>query len=233
MRRMAELIKTTSKVVDENTDLEKIKDLQLGTVPKVEKSVRELESTLRQYAKICDPDELDDLSDQVESTIEKATTFVENIVSLYEEHEGYAPGLSDHEKATTKIKPFAAGADVTVFEFLEKFAAYCSGMKKVKAYKLYNNYLLASIQAQTESFQQDYDAMIKFLKTTYSKIEVISGGLLAELGKSKKPNDNEYQDRVSIFPKKNIQPRTWNNPEKNLGTWNFFKNIYQETHKGG
>ena len=155
------MLKTTSKVVDENTDLEKIKDLQLGTIPKVEESVRELESILRQYAKICDPDELDDLSDQVESTIEKATMFVENIASLYDEDEGYAPGLSGHEKATTKIKLFAAGADVTVFEFLENFAAYCSGTKKVKAYKQYNNYLSASIQAQTESFQQDYDGMIK------------------------------------------------------------------------
>ena len=64
---------------------------------------------------------------------------------IYEEHEGYALGLSGHEKVTTEIKPFAEGADVTVFEFLEKFAAYCSGTKKVKAYKLYNNYLLASI----------------------------------------------------------------------------------------
>ena len=87
MRRMAELIKTTSKVVEENTDLEKIKDLQLGTVPKVEKSVRELESTLRQYEKICDLVELDGLSDQVESAIEKATLFKENIASLYDEHE--------------------------------------------------------------------------------------------------------------------------------------------------
>ena len=136
MRRMAELIKTLSKVVDENTDLEGIKDLQLGTVPKVEKSVRELESTLCQYAKICNPDELDDLSDQVETAIKKATTFVERIACLYDEHKGYAPGLSGHKKATTEIKPFAAGADITVFEFLEKFAAYCSGTNKVKAYSL-------------------------------------------------------------------------------------------------
>ena len=119
--------------MEENTDLEKIKDLRLGTIPKVKKSVRELESTLRQYAKICDPDELNHLSDQVESAIEKATSFVENIASLYDEHEGYAPGQSGHEKATTEIKPFAVGADVTVFEFLEKCAAYCSGTKKVKA----------------------------------------------------------------------------------------------------
>ena len=196
MSRMAELIKALSKVVDENTDLEGIKDLQLGTVPKVEKSVQELESTLRQCAKIGHPDELDDLSDQVETAIEKATKFVERITGLYDEHKGYAPGLSGHEKATTEIKPFAAGADVLVFEFLEKFAAYCSGTKKVKAYKLYNNYLSASIQAHTESFQQDYDAMIKFLKTTYGKIEVVSGGLLAELEKRKKPNDNDYQERA-------------------------------------
>ena len=73
LRRMAELNRTTSKVVDENTDLEKIKSLQIGTVPKVEKSVRELEPTLQQYAKICDPNELDDLSDQVDAAIEEAT----------------------------------------------------------------------------------------------------------------------------------------------------------------
>ena len=51
-------------------------------------------------------------------------------------------------------------------------------MKKIKAYKLYNNYLSASIQAQTASFQQNYDELIKFLRITYGKIEVISGGLL-------------------------------------------------------
>ena len=69
-------------------------------------------------------------------------------------------------------------------------------MKKVKAYKLYNNYLSASIQAQTASFQQNYDELIRFLKTTYGKIEVISGGLLTELQKRKKPANTDYQERA-------------------------------------
>ena len=95
------------------------------------------------------------MTDQVDYAIEKATKFVETISSLYDENESYAPGLSSHEKAMTDIKPFTAGSDVTVYEFLDKFGAYCAGTKKVKAYKLYINYLSVSIQAQTAAFQQE------------------------------------------------------------------------------
>ena len=54
---------------------------------------------------------------------------------VVDENEGYATGLSSHEKATTDIKLFSAGSDVTIFKFLEKFSAYFAGTKKVKAYK--------------------------------------------------------------------------------------------------
>ena len=57
---MADLNKITSKVVDDDTDLEKVKVLHTRTVPKVENAVRELENTLPQYSRICDPIELDD-----------------------------------------------------------------------------------------------------------------------------------------------------------------------------
>ena len=91
----------------------------------------------------------------MDGATKEATKFVDNIAALYDKNEGYAPGLTGHEKATTDIIPFTAGSDVTIFEFLEKFSAYCAGTKKIKAYKLYNNYLSASIQAQTPLFQQD------------------------------------------------------------------------------
>ena len=61
MRRMADLNRITFKVVDDNTDLEKVKSLETGTVPRVEKAVQDLESTLRQCWRICDPTELDDV----------------------------------------------------------------------------------------------------------------------------------------------------------------------------
>ena len=136
------------------------------------------------------------MSERVEAASQEATRFTELVGELYDENEEYAPGLSGHEKATTDIKPFTAGSDVMIFKFLEKFSAYCAGTKKIKAYKLYNNYLSASIQAQTASFQQNYDELIKFLRTTYGKIEVISGGLLTELEKRKKPADTDYQERA-------------------------------------
>ena len=96
MRRLADLKKITSKVVDDDTDLEKVKVLHTRTVPKVEKAVRELENTLQQYSRIYEPIDLDDLSDQVDTATEEATKFVDNIVALYDENEGYAPGLSSH-----------------------------------------------------------------------------------------------------------------------------------------
>ena len=46
------------------------------------------------------------------------------------------------------------------------------------------------------AFQQDFDALISFLKANYGKIEVISGGLLTELEKHKKPADNNFQERA-------------------------------------
>ena len=83
---------------------------------------------------------------------------------MYNNNEGYAPGLSSLEKSMTEIKPFSAGSDVTIFEFLDKFNTYCTGAKKAKAYKLYNNYLSPFIQVQTASFQQDFDALLTYLK---------------------------------------------------------------------
>ena len=97
------------------------------------------------------------------------------------------------EKSLTEIKPFSAGSDVTVFEFIDKFNAYCLGTKKAK---LYHNYLSISIQAQTESFNHNFDEMINFLRSTYGKIEVVSANLLAELERRKKPGDNELPERA-------------------------------------
>ena len=195
LKRMADLNKITAQTVNNDTDLVKVKLLFTRTVPKVEKAVRKLENTLQQYSRLADPDDLDDLTEQVEAATKEAMRFMDIIGVLYNENEGYAPGLSGHEKASTDIKPFAAGSDVTIFKFLEKFSAYCAGTKKVKAYKLYNNYLSASIQDQTASFQQNYDELIKFLKTTYGKIEVISSGLPAKLEKRKKSADTDFQKR--------------------------------------
>ena len=176
MKRIADLNKITAKKITDDTDLEKIKLLFTRTVPTVEKAVPELENTLLKYSRLADPDGLVDLTEQVEAATEEATGFVDTVGELYDDNEGFATGLSGHEKATTDIKPFSAGSDVTIFEFLEKFSAYFAGTKKIKAYKLYNNYLSASIQAQTASFQQNYDELIKFLTTTHEKIKVISRG---------------------------------------------------------
>ena len=205
LKRMADLNKITAKKVNEDTDLEKVKLLFTRTVPKVEKAVCKFENTLQMYSRLADPDDLDNLTVQVEAATVEATRFMDTVGMLYDENEGYAPGLSGYEKATTDIKPFSAGSDVTIFKFLEKFSAYFAGTKKVKAYKLYNNYLSASIQAQTASFQQNYDELIRFLTTTYGKIEVISGGLLTELEKQKKPADTDYQKRAeSLFAIANV-----------------------------
>ena len=130
------------------------------------------------------------MSDQVDDAIEEATTFIRTITLMYKDNEGYALGLSGLEKLMTEIKPFSAGSDITIFEFLDKFNTYCTGSRKAKAYKLYNNYLFVSIQAQTASFQQDFDTLVTYLKSNNGKIEVISDELLAELERSKKPGDS-------------------------------------------
>lgn len=83
---------------------------------------------------------------------------------------------------------------MTVFEFLDKFNAYCTDSRKAKAYKLYYNYLSTSIQAQRASFQQDFDALVTYLKSNYRKIQVISAGLLAELEPRKKPVDTNLPE---------------------------------------
>ena len=48
MRRITELNKITSQVVNDDTELEKVKSLQMGTVPRVEKAIQELETALQQ-----------------------------------------------------------------------------------------------------------------------------------------------------------------------------------------
>ena len=115
---MADLNKITAKKVSDNKDLKKIKLLFTQTAPKVEKAVQELENTLQQYSRLADHDDLEDLTEQVEAITEEATRFTDAVGELYDDNEGYTPGLSGHEKATTDIKPFSAGSDVTIFEVL-------------------------------------------------------------------------------------------------------------------
>ena len=83
-----------------------------------------------------------------------------------------------------------------MFEFIDKFNAYCLSTKTAKAYKLYHNYLSISFQAQMESFRHNFDAMITYLQRNYGKIEVISAKLLAELERRKKPGDNNLPERA-------------------------------------
>ena len=128
----------------------------------------ELVSTLQRLSITCHDEELDMNTATVDSIIAEASQFVTQVMRLYNENEGYAPGLTGLEKSLTEIKPFSA--DVTIFEFIERFNAYCSGTKKAKAYKLYHNYLSISIQAQTESFKHNFDAMITYLQRNYGKI---------------------------------------------------------------
>ena len=132
------------------------------------------------------------MSEIVYSAIEEATLFVKTVTSINNNNEGYSPGLSGLEKSMTEFKPFSAGSDVTVFEFLDKFNAYCTGSRKAKAYKLYNNYLSTFIQAQMVSFQKYFYALVAYLKLNYGKIEVISAGL----ERRKKPGDCDLQERA-------------------------------------
>ena len=148
---------------------------------------------------MCDDEELDANTITVDSIIQEASMFITQVTRLYNENEGYAPGLTGLEKSLTEIKPFSAGSEVTVFEFIDKFNAYCLGTKKAKAYKLYHNYLSIFIQAQTESFRHSFDEMITFLRSNYGKIEVISANLLAELERRKKPGDNDLPERVDLL----------------------------------
>ena len=138
--RQVDWLKTT--LLDsaiETTNLKKLKYLQTKTVPRVEKAISELKSTLQKLATMCDDEELDANTITVDSIIQKASQFMTQVTRLYNENEGYAPGLTGLEKSLTEIKPFSAGSEVTVFEFIDKFNAYCLGTKKAKAYKLYHN----------------------------------------------------------------------------------------------
>ena len=196
MRQVDWLRKTLVDSANETMDLEKLKYLQTKTVPRVEHAISELESTLQKLAAMCDDEELDLNTATVDSIIQEAGDFITQVTRLYNENEGYAPGLTGLEKSLTEIKPFSAGSDVTVFEFIDKFNAYCLGTKKAKAYKLYHNYLSISIQAQIESFSHSFDDMITFLRSTYGKIEVISANLLAELERRKKPGDTDLPEHA-------------------------------------
>ena len=94
--------------------------------------------------------------------------------------------------------------------FLDKFKAYCTGSRKAGAYKLYNNLLSTSIQAQTASFQQDFDALSAYLKQTCGKIEVISAGVLVEQEQRKNPGDNDLQEQTESLPIINVILRLQN-----------------------
>ena len=145
---------------------------------------------------VCEDEEMDEISVITDAAIKETSQFIRRTARAYHDNEGYAPTLTGLEKSLTEIKPFAADSDVTIYEFVDKFKAYCSGTKRAKAYKLWSSYLSVSIKAQTESLKHDYNAMISYLQTTYGKIEVVSANLLAELERRKKPGDNDLPERA-------------------------------------
>ena len=196
IRKMEALEKIVGQPVDNGTEMERLKNLHDRVIPRVEKMVHDIESDLQKYSRVANLMELEEVFDQVDPIVEEASNFVATITSLYDDNEGYAPTLSRLEKVMAEIKGFSAGSDVMDLKFLDKFNTYCTGSKKGKAYKLYNNYLSGSIQAQTNSLQQDFEGLVNFLKTNYERIEVISNGLLSELEWKKQPGDNDSVGRA-------------------------------------
>ena len=90
MRQVDWLKKTLVDSANETTDLEKLKYLQTKTVPRVEKAISDLESTLQKLAAMCDDEELDQDTDTVDSIIQEAGDFITQVTRLYNKNEGYA-----------------------------------------------------------------------------------------------------------------------------------------------
>ena len=80
--------KTLLDSANKTTDLEKLKFLQTKTVPRVEKAISELESTLQKLALMCDVEELDTNTATVDSIIQEAGHFITQVTRLYNENEG-------------------------------------------------------------------------------------------------------------------------------------------------
>ena len=72
-------------------------------IPRVEKAILELKSTLQKYSRDADPVDLDDVTDQVDPVIEEASNFISSVTFLYDDKKGYAPGLSGLEKSMTEL----------------------------------------------------------------------------------------------------------------------------------
>ena len=119
MRQVDWLKVTLDDSANETKDLEKLKYLPSKIVPRVEKAIMELESTLQRLATICDDEELDMNTATVDSIIAEASQFITQVTRLYNENQGNAPGLTGLEKSLTEIKPYSAGSDVTILEFID------------------------------------------------------------------------------------------------------------------
>ena len=85
---------TIEDFANKTTDLEKLKYPQTKIVPRVEKAIMELESTLQRISITCDDEELDVNTAMVDGIIAEASQFVTQVTRLYNKNEGYAPGLT-------------------------------------------------------------------------------------------------------------------------------------------
>ena len=76
---------------NEITDLEKLKFLQTKTVPRVEKAISKLKSTLQKLATMSDDEVLVANTITMDTIIQEASHFIAQVTRLYNENEGYAP----------------------------------------------------------------------------------------------------------------------------------------------
>ena len=128
-RQLAHWRDLSSQTVNEDMDLEQLKNYQTLIISQVETAIMELEGMLQKWYRTCDAAKVH----VVYITIDEATQFLKTVRSIYNSNMAYAHGL----------------------QLIKQFPVH--------------------IHSSSEGvIQQDFEALVAYLKLTYGKISDIS-----------------------------------------------------------
>ena len=177
--RIASLVDREAKILEKNTNLAYEKLTKYSDIPHMNKQ----------------------LYQSLQNTLTEAAIWSQQLNQKYSDLNLFE--IQSATKISIEVTKFEEQGCQSIFEFLRDFNACYRGRgnDQVKANQLWKKYLSSSIQADTETIKDDYQALQKHLLYNYGNIDCVTNCILRSVERSPKPARDNYRDRHTYLKK--------------------------------
>ena len=197
LEKMIEKIKRSTPDIPKDPDISTVRSLHAVKVPQLQKIIDQIQKAIREYVKVCEPD--DNFYQVCLVEIDIGEEWIERVQSLYDQLDVHTV---DNEKSRNPvdIKVFAADHKQTIQEFIEEFEmAYNNVGQSKRRAAIMHNYLSPMIKARSMHLINDYQALKGWLVNEYGDAMSIVDTLVASLECTPKPNTQAHSQRLAYY----------------------------------